>query len=276
MPPGRKMSNRIRIGCCLSMNAAAEPKIGSEAIPLFAGLGFDYIELPLAQVMELSRRAFGDLLDKIRTAGIPVEACNNFFPAALRLTGEHARPDEALEYVRAAVDRAAALGAGIIVLGSSGAKNIPPGFPYECARKQLAELLVKIQALLAGPGITVVLEPLNTRESNFITTAGEALALVRELSLDNVKLLVDYYHLRMEREDPGVIREAGSLLRHIHIAAPGERLFPKPGDGGTYGEFFTHLKAAGYKDRISVEGYSKDLAADGAVSLQLLRSLTAH
>jgi sugar phosphate isomerase/epimerase len=263
----------MRIGCCLNMNAAAEPKIGAETAPLFAELGFDYVELPLAQVMELPEEGFGKLLSTVRSGGIPLEACNNFFPPRIRLTGEDADQAAALEYARAATDRAAALGATVIVLGSAGAKNIPPGFPYDRARAQLAALLAEIQGIVKPLGITVALEPLNTGESNFITTVAEGLALVRKLSLENIKLLVDYYHLRMENEDPAVIRDAGTDLRHIHIASKAGRFFPKPGDGEDYAGFFALLKTAGYRGRVSVEAYSKDLAADGAAALALLRSL---
>ena len=263
----------IRIGCCLSMFAVNEPRIGDEAIPLVSKLGFDYIETPLAQVMDLSEEKFHELLRTIRTEGIPMEACNNFFPARIRLTGEEARLDQALEYVKAAAHRAAAMGADIIVLGSSGAKNIPQGFPYERAQVQLKELLVHVQDIVKPLSITVALEPLNTKESNFITTADEALDLVRELSLDNVKLLIDYYHLRMEGENPDVVQRAAKDLRHVHIASKEGRLFPKSGDAENYADFFARLKAIAYNGRVSVEARSKDLAADGAASLELLRSL---
>ena len=263
----------IRIGCCLNMNAVNEPKTGWESIPLFAKLGFDYIELPLAQVMDLSQEKFNDLLCTIRTEGIPLEACNNFFPVSVRLTGEEARLETILEYAKPAIERAAAMGAKVIVLGSAGAKNIPPGFSYEAARVQLKEILIHVQEIVKPLGITVVLEPLNTKESNFITTAAEALDLARELSLDNVKLLIDYYHMRMENENPAVIQKAGMDLRHIHIASKEGRLFPNPSDNENYSEFFALLKAVKYDARVSVEAYSKDLPLDAPVSLKLIRSL---
>jgi sugar phosphate isomerase/epimerase len=255
------------------MNAEAETKIGEEAIPLFAKMGFDYIELPLAQVMDLPAEQFNELLRLIRIGGIPVEACNNFFPARIRLTGEDAKLETIAEYVKTATERAATMGVKIIVLGSSGAKNIPPGFPHEKAVAQLKELLVWLDEIVRPLEITVALEPLNKKESNFITTASEGLELVQDLSLDNVKLLIDYYHLRMEDEDLAVINEAGPDLQHLHIAAKEGRLFPKAGDGENYGMFFARLKAIGYDGRVSVEAYSQDLAADGATSLKLLRSL---
>ena len=206
----------------------------------------------------------------IRTAYI---RAFRFFPAHIRLTGNDVKPDAVLEYAKAAADRAAAMGARIIVLGSSGAKNIPPGFPYESALEQLKELLHKLDEIIEPLEIKVVLEPLNKKESNFITTAFEGLELVRDLSLDNIKLLVDYYHLRMEDEDFEVINQADSELWHIHIASKEGRFFPKQGDNENYGMFFTLLKAQGYNHRVSIEALSNDLVADGAASLKLLRSL---
>ena len=262
----------IKIGCCLNMNAKGEPKIGQEAIPLFAKMGFDYVELPLAQVMELPAGKFKAVLEMIK-AGIPLEACNNFFPASVRLTGNDAKLETILEYAKAAIEKAALMGAKVIVLGSSGAKNIPPGFPYESAVVQLKELLIELDRIVKPLGITVVLEPLNSKESNFITTAAEGLGIVEELSLDNVKLLIDYYHMRVENEDSEVVNKAGDDLRHIHIASCEGRFFPKPADNENYGMFLARLKASGYDHRISIEAYSNDLATDGAASLKLLRSL---
>jgi sugar phosphate isomerase/epimerase len=263
----------MKLGCCLNMNAALEPKTGAESIPVIAAQGFDYIELPLAQVMELPAEGFRELLGAIRAGGIPLEACNNFFPATLRLTGEEARQEAALKYAGAACERAAAMGAKIVVLGSSGAKNIPPGFSYDRARGQLIELLGKLQDIAKPLGITVVLEPLNQKESNFIISAAEALGLVREVNLDNVKLLVDYYHMRMENENLAVIREAGKDLRHVHIASKEGRCFPKSGDGEEYPAFFRELNAISYDGRISVEGYSGNLDSDAALAINLLRPL---
>jgi sugar phosphate isomerase/epimerase len=255
------------------MNADDVYKTGVGAVPLIAELGYDYAELPLAQMMDMPKPEFEETVKRIGDSGVSVEACNNFFPPRVRLTGADANLERILEYAEAACSRASAMGVKIIVLGSSGAKNIPPGFPYNEARAQLLALLSRLDPLVKSLGITVVMEPLNRQESNFITTAAEALALVREASLDNVKLLVDYYHLRMEHEDTAVIEDAGPDLRHIHIAAKAGRLFPAPDDGEDYAGFFGALRKAGYTGRISVEAYSGNLAADAARSRDLLRGL---
>jgi sugar phosphate isomerase/epimerase len=253
------------------MHASTDTNIGDENIPIFRELGYDYIELPLAQTMELSDETFAGMLRRIESYGIPVEACNNFFPANLRLTGENAVPDNALEYARRATERAAQMGAGVIVLGSSGAKNIPRGFPYEKAKEQFLKLLLGLQNIVSPLGITIVLEPLNRTESNFILSVREGLAMVKEADCENIKLLADYYHMRMENEGTDALTEAGRSLCHVHLAAKEGRAFPKKNDGEDYAAFFAALKAVGYSARVSIEAYSKDIRADGAMTIALLK-----
>jgi len=263
----------MRLGCCLNTLAKTETRVGDENAALFHELGYDYIELPLAQIMDLSEEDFSRMCGSIRTLGIPVEACNNFFPASIRLTGENANLHGTLEYVRRATDRAAKMGVKVIVLGSSDAKNIPEGFPYVRAKEQLISLLHGIQDIVAPLDITVTLEPINSKESNFILSAGEGLAVMEEAGYANVRLLVDFYHMRMENEGLEVLGRAGKNLRHVHIAAKTNRAFPRQGDGEDYAAFFAALKAAGYDARVSVEGYSRNVSEDGRAAAEALRPL---
>ncbi|MDL2228910.1 sugar phosphate isomerase/epimerase [Treponema sp. OttesenSCG-928-L16] len=263
----------MKIGCCLNMIAADKEKTGMENIPLIASLGYDYIEVPLSNIMALPESKRREVSDFIKSAGIPAEACNNFFPPSVRLTGPEAKMPVILEYAARACAWAAETGVEIIVLGSSGAKNIPEAFPYDKAAAQLEELLHHLQGIAAPLGITIVLEPLNREESNFVITAEEALGIVLQAGEDNIKLLIDYYHMRMENENPSIVQEAAGYLYHTHIAAKNGRTLPKAGDGEDYGDFISRLKKAGYDRRISVEGFSNNVASDLEASLALFRSL---
>ena len=40
--------------------------------------------------MDLSKETFEGLLEQIHKSGLPCEACNNFFPASVRVMGEEA------------------------------------------------------------------------------------------------------------------------------------------------------------------------------------------
>ena len=263
----------MKIGCCLGPLAKDEAKTGVTIIPMIAELGFDYLELPLAQIMSATEAQRVEVVKAVEAGGIPALACNNFFPARVRLTGPEAKLELALEYAKEACEWAASLGVKIIVLGSAGAKNLPAGFPYEAGREQFTKLLHNLENLAGPLGLTIVIEPLNSEESNFITSVGEGLALVQELNLAHIKLLADYFHIRKEDEDLAVITKTGDELRHVHIAAKQGRLLPREGDGEDYGRFFHLLESVGYDAGISLEGgVSSDALVEAGAALKLLRS----
>ena len=235
-------------------------------------VGFDYIELSLSDIMKLDKSEYTGLRQRLEDANIKCEACHNFIPSGIRLTGPNADLAAACEYIRKAFACAAQIGAKVVVFGSSGARNIPPGYPYSSARKQIVELLGRMGDQAEEFDLTVAVEPLNRRESNIINTLTEALSLSRELNHPRLKLVCDYYHMMIENEDTTVILEAGEEIRHVHISEPGKRGFPVE-DNKSYHEYFQNLKDIGYRKRVSIEAYTEDFEADAVRSLKLLRSI---
>jgi D-psicose/D-tagatose/L-ribulose 3-epimerase len=262
----------MRLGCCGSMISPADP-IGIGIIDDMARMGFDYIELSLAALAALAETDFAALARRIAQSGIRCEACNNFFPPRVRLTGPEACLTTALEYATGAMDRAARLGVQTIVFGSSGAKNVPAGFDMRAAWRQIVELLQAIGPLAQARSITIAIEPLNRQESNIVNRAAEGLKLAREVNHPHIQLLVDYYHLMMEHESPEVVIRAGDAVRHLHFARVEGRSFPRHADDAMR-LFFRLVRQAGYRGRCSIEAYTQNLLADAPRTLQLLRELT--
>jgi sugar phosphate isomerase/epimerase len=253
------------------MVAEDPEKIGFSRIAEAAELGFDYAELPLAQVMQLTQNAFKKML---RAVDMPCLCMNNFFPASVRLTGPEANEATALNYVARALDRAAELGAVTVVFGSGGARNIPDGFSHDLAIEQLIRMLSLFAPLAKERGITLVIEPLNRMESNIINSLGEGIMLARSVNHPSVACLVDFFHAGLAGDPCAFIREAGSLLRHVHIARTFGRSMPVYADEDAYQPFFSALHTAGYDMTISLEasaagGFSKQAKH----ALTLLRSL---
>jgi sugar phosphate isomerase/epimerase len=83
--------------------------------------------------------------------------------------------------------------------------------------------------------------------------------------------MIDFYHLASEQEDPSIVLRAKDHLRHLHTANPQGRVFPLKWEEYDYAPFFANLRAVGYDRRISVEGNTKDLAAEAPQSIALLR-----
>jgi D-psicose/D-tagatose/L-ribulose 3-epimerase len=262
----------MRIGYCTNLIATQIDGTGSEWIEKGQENGFDYVELPLAQMVDLNDKEFSSLKEKVGSSGLKCEACNNFFPASIRLTGNDVDYGKTEAYLDKALGRAAQLGVKVIVLGSPKSKNVPEGYPMDKAWSQLVELLRNIDPLVRTRGITVVIEPLNKGESNIINTAAEGLQLAKAVDRENIKLLIDYYHLVMEKEDPEIILDAGSYIKHIHFANPAGRVYPAEKVDG-YIRFMDLLKRIGYEGRISVEAYTKDFCHDAKRSVEILRQL---
>ena len=263
----------MRLGCCGSMISPASDPIGVAIVEALAAMGFDYVELSLAGMMDLPETVFAEVARRVERSGIRCEACNNFFPVRVRLTGAEARLSAAIEYATAALDRAVRLGVRVIVFGSSGAKNVPAGFDPGAAWKQIVELLGSLGPLAEARGITIAIEPLNRRESNIVNLASEGLRLVRAVNHPQVQILVDYYHLMLEGENPAIVAEAGAALRHLHLARVEGRTFPITADDDCI-RFFQFVRQIGYGGRCSIEAYTRDFAADAPQALRVLREVT--
>ncbi len=262
----------MKIGFCTNLLNRSSQGVGDEWLAAGKSAGFDYVELPLTQVNALGSREFADLNAKLGDMGLPCEACNNFFPPEIRLTGDSFSLERIRTYLGEALVRAAALGVGIIVLGSPKSKNLEPGFPLATAKNQLVSSLQAISDLASPLGITVVLEPLAKEEANFINTGSEALDIVDLVGRHNVMVLIDFYHLSVEGENPEIVTKASDRLRHVHISDPPERLYPvnpKPG----LEAFLRKLASVGYRHRISIEAFSESFSKDAELGLGALRRL---
>lgn len=243
----------MRIGCCVSMQAEDEWGVGYARIPALASLGFNYVELPLAQMTAMPDSAFAqDVLPRL--ADIPCETCNNFFPAAIKLTGPDRDMQRIRTYAEQALARAAAVGARTIVLGSGGARNLPPAYAKEDGYAEIAEALQVIAPIALQHGMTIALEPLNRMESNLLNSYQSCLYLAALSRQDNVGALADSYHLLVGNEPLSNL--AACRPMHVHVAETLSRQLPHQCVTWPLRAFLASLQEAGYSARISLEGYA--------------------
>jgi D-psicose/D-tagatose/L-ribulose 3-epimerase len=270
----------VLVASGLSLPAAQPPATGKVAVGYCTGLanleaakasGFDYVELSTTEIANLSDADFEAAAAKIKALGLPTPAANLFIPAAIKVTGPATNPEQQMAHVKKAFTRLARLGTEMVVFGSGGARRVPDGFSKDEAFKQLVDFGRRAAAEGRTHGITITIEPLRRQETNIINTAAEGLALVEAIDHPNFQLMIDFYHLASEQEDPAIVLRAKDRLRHLHVANPNERVFPAKWEEFDYGPFFAHLKKIGYDKRISVEGRTTDLAAQGPPAIALLR-----
>jgi sugar phosphate isomerase/epimerase len=257
----RQVAPRVEVGYCAALKDLEATKTA----------GFDYAELRVSEVSALSDAEFEALVTRLSQLALPTPVANNFIPGTVKVTGPQVDVAAETAYLTKAFARMSRVGVKIIVFGSSGARNYPDGFAKDAAFRQLVEFGKLAAPLARARGITLAVEPLRRQESNIINTAAEGLELVKAVDDPNFQLMVDFYHLASEREDPSILFTAKPYIRHLHMANPIGRVFPLKWDEYDYVKFFEDLKAIGYAGRISVEASTKDFAAEAPQTIALLR-----
>ena len=162
------------------------------------------------------------------------------------------------------------------MVGNGGSRRIPEGHDRIGVEAEFVEVLRIIGNEAAKYGITVALEPLNTRETDFINSVPEAVAIAKTAALPQVRVLADFYHMRMDEEPMEALLDAKGLLAHVHIANSHGRIFPADVGEDLYDAFFGMLGRIGYNERISLEATAKDLAQEAPAALAVLREAAAR
>jgi sugar phosphate isomerase/epimerase len=257
---------QVQIGWCAPLKDVAAAK----------SLGFAYIELSTTEIATMPEGDFAAALERVKAIGLPTPVSNLFLPAAVKVTGPDVDRDAQMRYVTTAFSRLERLGVRIVVFGSGGARRVPDGFSREEAFAQLVAFGQRVAPEARKRGITIAIEPLRTQETNIINSAAEGLTLVNAIGDPGFQLMIDFYHLASEREDPEIVVRARDHLVHLHMANPQGRVFPQAWEEFDYAPFFANLRRIGYDKRISVEASAKDLPAEAPRAIALLRRAFEH
>jgi hydroxypyruvate isomerase len=134
--------------------------------------------------------------------------------------------------------------------------NVIPGKSYEEQWASLVEGSKRCGDLAAKAGITLIVEPLNTKVNHkgyFLDSCVEGLRLMKEVDHPHVRLLFDIYHEQVQ---------LGNVTRTIQAAAPYVKVFhvadnPGRNDPGTgemnYDNIYKAIRKTGYEGYITME-----------------------
>ncbi|HWM35538.1 MAG TPA: sugar phosphate isomerase/epimerase family protein [Streptomyces sp.] len=232
-------------------------------------LGITQVGLWRGPVQEYGPTAAARL---VADAGLTVTSlCRGGFLTAL----DPVERSRALDDNRAAVDEAATLGTGTLVLVSGG---LPAGSrDLRGARERIADALAELAPYAGERGVRLAIEPLHPMFASdrcVVSTLAQALDLAERLPSDQVGVVVDTYHVWWDEAAPAQITRAGQggRLAAFQLA---DWVTPLPegvllgrgqlGDGAVDLRGFRELvDAAGYEGPIEVEIFNPALwARDG-------------
>lgn len=244
---------------------------GTEDLGKAERWGFDYLEPAAAAIAALSATEFERVRQQVLASRLRCRSFNSLI-RTMQVVGPEANLDAVSIYLNAALDRCRQLGARVVVWGSASSRKIPAGHSREQAWQEIKRFLQRAGDIAKSHELVIGIEPLRKQESNIINAGAEALRLVDEVKHPNVKMIIDYYHLRMENEDPDILVRAREHVVHLHFANPNGRRWPKSvDDDPEYGRFFQLVKQIGYTGGLSIEARGT-FEEDGATSLAFLRS----
>ncbi len=142
---------------------------------------------------------------------------------------------------------------------STGLIICPARSKPEVGLKELREDFVtntgkRLAQKAAKCGTSIVLEPLQRKETPFMRQVSDAAKIAQEIGA-GCTVLADFWHMTWEEaNDRAAMLSADSLLTHVHIASRRTRKIPgSDGAADDYRLGFRGLKEIGYKGVVSLE-----------------------
>lgn len=280
----------IRIGCCIPGGSFMPEGVGevdrsaygilSAGCRTVRSTGYDYAEATVGLIMKMTDEEYSRA---VRSGDIRVEVVNSFIPSGMHISD---LSPELRNFVSRAMERVSGLGAGIIVFGSGASRRCGEGVTQREGLTRLESFLEMCGDAASGYGITIALEPLNSRETDMINTLAQGASVVRNMNgkgYGNIKLLADTFHMSREPSESGssgyneqcfsVLKEAEDIIVHVHAAEPFDRTYPGSHDGIYISRFAEKLKQTSYDGRVSVECGFGDFIRESALALEFLRGI---
>lgn len=184
---------------------------------------------------------------------------------------------ETARYFIELVGLCADLGGEAMVIGSPKQRSLLPGVKRDQAMGYAADVFTPCLERAAKRGVTLAIEPLSTRETDFLVCASDAVELIERIDHPNFRLHLDVKAMSDEDKPiPQIIRESAKHLAHFHVNDP-NLLGPGMGEIG-YEPIIAALRRAGYDGWLSVEAFDMQFGAEKIAksSLEYLKALIAR
>ncbi|MGV3559850.1 TIM barrel protein [Larkinella arboricola] len=240
-----------------------------ESIPKAAQLGYHGVELALKRADEINPDWLRALLNESNLEVSCISTGQVYADGGLMLT--HDDPQKRREVVaifKELIDMAASFGQLVNIGRVRGPID---GRSKAYVEDIFVEVAQELCAYAEPQQVTLILEPVNRYETDFINSVPEGVQLMERINRPNIKLMPDVFHMNIEDKTVGPeLSRHIDFINYIHLAdsnrlAPGQGHLDFPG-------IFGDLQTAGYDGWVSVEILplpSPDLAAKQAADYLL-------
>ncbi|MHC4714046.1 MAG: TIM barrel protein [Planctomycetota bacterium] len=222
-----------------------------QSVAKAADMGYEGVELALKAADEVDPAALSSILSR-RGLDVSCISTGQVF-AVLGLYFTHpdkVQRDRAIDVFRGLCDLAADFG-GLVNVGRARG-FVAEGQMFEMAEALFVDTARRILDYAAAKGVTLIIEPVNRYEINFVNSLDEGAALLAKVGRENIGLMPDVFHMNIEDARIGeALARHGGLVEYIHFA-DSNRMAPGWGHLD-FDDVFDGLEKARYDGWASIE-----------------------
>ncbi len=161
-----------------------------------------------------------------------------------------------MEHLKNAIHRMAELGCRKLVWSDGRARVLPVEGGIAGLKEQVLQFLYMLCGLAADFDMTVLVEPLGPRRTNFLNTMKEMSEFLPRVRKENLSSLISLRELEQIDLSLSDLAEYRQLIDHVQMDNPrsydGARICPRQNDGYEYQPFVQALKEIRYAADISL------------------------
>lgn len=238
-------------------------------------LGFDLLEISGNALLTASENELKDLKKLADDLGVGINPCHGMSKDCNPDSQDPAVRQRGIDMAKRLFDRMELIGSkqigGIFYSYWPALDASNADIDIERARENSLESMAVIADEAKKRGLLMSLEIVNRFENYLFNTAETALEYLDDLGRDNVKLLLDTFHMNIEEDFLGdAIRLAGDRLGHLHIGECNRRV---PGSGHMpWEDIAGALKDIGYQGGVVMEPFVRS-GGEVADSVKVWRDL---
>jgi 5-keto-L-gluconate epimerase len=237
-----------------------------KSIPKASQLGFDGVELALRRVSEINLSELDILLSENNVEVSCISTGQVFADGGLVFTHDkESKRREVKAIFKEFIDMAQGYGKMVNIgriRGTVGDRD----------RQYVEDLFIDVVRELCeyarSKGVTLLLEPVNRYECDFINTVEEGVGFLKRIAATNLAIMPDVFHMNIEEKNIGeVLTNNIDHVKYVHFA-DSNRLAPGQGHID-FRHILDTLQNVGYDEYISIEilpNPSPDIAARQAVN----------
>jgi sugar phosphate isomerase/epimerase len=221
-----------------------------------AAEGFDFVQSAGGIITDMSAEQFRAEKSRVAGGGLPFAACAVPLPADARVTERGFNLYAWMEHLKETTRRMAELGCRKLLWSDGRARVLPAEGEVADLKEQVLQFLFMLSEVAANYGITVLVEPLGPRRTNFLNSMSEVGELLARVGKENLSSMVSLRELESIELPLNRLGDLRHMIRHVQLENPraqeGARVSPRPSDGCDYRPFLRALKDIGYSGEIGL------------------------